>query len=50
MNVGTYVPNTISSTVLARAHEFKLRTSVPTFFNKPMNLTQLRTLVPMFLN
>jgi hypothetical protein len=35
--------------VLARAHEFKLRTLVPTFFIKPMNLTQLRTSIPMFL-
>jgi hypothetical protein len=35
--------------VLSRTHEFKLRTWVLTFFNKPMNLTQVRTWVPTFL-
>jgi hypothetical protein len=39
----------LSSTVLVRAHEFKVRTSVPTFLTKPMNLTQVRTSVPTFL-
>jgi hypothetical protein len=31
------------------AHDFKLRTSVPTFLTKPMNLTHVRTSVPTFL-
>jgi hypothetical protein len=39
----------LSSTVLVRAHDFKLRTSVPTFLIKPMNLTHVRTSVPTFL-
>jgi hypothetical protein len=33
VNVATHVPNMIRSTVLARAHEFKLRMSVSTFLN-----------------
>jgi hypothetical protein len=47
--VGTHVFNTLSSTVLVRPHELKLKTWVPTFFVKPMNLTQIRTSVPTFL-
>jgi hypothetical protein len=47
--VGTHVPNELSSTVLAGAHELNLRTWVPTFLTKPMNLTHLRTSVPTFL-
>jgi hypothetical protein len=39
----------LSSTVLTMAHDFKLRTSVPTFLTKPMNLTHVRTSVPTFL-
>jgi hypothetical protein len=34
---------------LARAYELKLRTWVPTFLKKPMNLTNVRTSVPTFL-
>jgi hypothetical protein len=47
--MGTHVPNSLSSTVLARAHELNLRTWVPTFLKKPMNLTNVRMLVPTFL-
>jgi hypothetical protein len=47
--VGTHVPNRLSSTVLVRAHELNLRTWVPTFLKKPMNLTNVRTSVPTFL-
>jgi hypothetical protein len=47
--VGTHVSNRLSSTVLARAHELNLRTWVPTFLKKLMNLTNVRTSVPTFL-
>jgi hypothetical protein len=47
--VGTHVSNTLSSTVLVRPHKLKLKTWVPTFFVKLMNLTQIRTSVPTFL-
>jgi hypothetical protein len=47
--VGTHALNRLSSTVLARAHEFNLRTWVPTLLKKLMNLTNLRTSVPTFL-
>jgi hypothetical protein len=39
----------LSSTVLDQAHELNLRTWVPTFLKKPMNLTNVRTSVPTFL-
>jgi hypothetical protein len=39
----------LSSTVLDRTHELNLRTWVPTFLKKPMNLTNVRTSVPTFL-
>jgi hypothetical protein len=47
--VGTHVPIKLSSTILARAHELNLKTWVPTFLKKHMNLTDLRTSVPTFL-
>jgi hypothetical protein len=47
--MGTHAPNELSSSVLARVHELNLRTWVPTFLTKPMNLTHVRTSVPRFL-
>jgi hypothetical protein len=47
--VGTHVPNTLNSTVLAKADELNLRTWVPTFLKQPTNLTTIRTSVPTFL-
>jgi hypothetical protein len=47
--MSTHVPNLLSSTVLSMAHELNVRTWVPTFLKKLMNLTNVRTSVPTFL-